>query len=274
MGFAVVPDVGHVKLQNSVTTVASKGGGLRFERDDGSNDVVVTGTIGRGSAPQRHDIAVHDPAMHFGRAFLYVLRHAGIEVGGGVARAGEAQRTGGEVLLRYGTPLSHVIPAMLKESLNTRAEMLAKHLGYATRNGGSFAGGAAAMRKALEGAGIDCGKLVFADGSGLSRANRMTARALQQTLVAVLRNPAGDAFRESLATPGDEGTLRRRLTNLEGRLFAKTGTLNGVSSLSGYVRTKSGHWIAFAILMNGSDPNARKLQDDTVELLASLDGEE
>jgi D-alanyl-D-alanine carboxypeptidase/D-alanyl-D-alanine-endopeptidase (penicillin-binding protein 4) len=270
---AVVPDVGHVTLRNGVTTAASKGGGLRFERDEGSNEISVTGTIARGSAPQRHDVAIHDPAMHFGRALLCALRNSGIEVSGTVVRASAEERKGGEVLLRYCTPLSLILPAMLKESINARAEMVAKHVGWVTGAGGTFAGAATAAKKALEGAGVDCTQLVLADGSGLSRRNRLTSRALHGVLVALARHPAGAEFRESLAEPGEEGTLRRRFTGLEDRLCAKTGTLNGVSALSGYVLTKSRRWVVFAILMNGYDPNVRKLQDSAVELLASIDGE-
>jgi D-alanyl-D-alanine carboxypeptidase/D-alanyl-D-alanine-endopeptidase (penicillin-binding protein 4) len=272
-GLAIVPDVGHARLRNGVTTAGTKPGGLRFERDEGANEISVTGTIGRGSAPQRHDVAIHDPAMHFGRALRLALRQAGIEADGDVARAGPDERKVGEVLIRYGTPIAHVLPAMLKESMNTRAEMLAKHVGYATGAGGTFAGAGAAVKKALEQAGVPSDDLVIADGSGLSRANRLTARSLHGVLVAVLAHPAGEQFRESLAEPGEEGTLRRRLAGLEGRVFAKTGTLNGVSALSGYVQARSGRWLAFAVLMNGTDPNMRKTQDAVVELLSSLAGE-
>lgn len=268
----VVPDVGYVAIKNSITT-AARGGGLRFEREEGSNDIAVSGTIARGSATQRHDVAIHDPAMHFGRALHAALRQSGVAVKGSVRRAKPEERSGGEILLRYGTPLSRILPAMLKESMNARAEMIAKHVGWAAGLGGSFAGGGAAMSKALQGAGIDTSKLILADGSGLSRKNRVTARALHQILVALAKHPAGDEFRECLAEPGEEGTLRRRFLGIEGRLFAKTGTLNGVSTLSGYVQTKTGKWIAFAILMNGADPNIRKMQDQAVELLASIDGE-
>jgi serine-type D-Ala-D-Ala carboxypeptidase/endopeptidase (penicillin-binding protein 4) len=269
---AVVPDVGHVKLNNGVVTGSGREGGLRFERADGSNDISVSGTIGRGSSAQRHDIAIHDPPMHFGRALKRALVLAGIAVDGSVRRAEEGERKGGEVLLRYGTPLARILPAMLKESLNARADMLAKHLGFATGNGGSFAGGALAMKKALEGAGIDASKLVLADGSGLSRKNRVTAMAVQQLLVALHQHASGEGFRESLAEPGEEGTLRRRFGGLEGRLFAKTGTLNGVKTLSGYVLTKSKKWIAFSILMNGAG-DVTKMQDQAVEALAGVDGE-
>jgi serine-type D-Ala-D-Ala carboxypeptidase/endopeptidase (penicillin-binding protein 4) len=270
---SVVPDVGHARLNNGVVTGAGREGGLRFERADGSNDLSVSGTIGRGSAPQRHDIAIHDPAIHFGRALKHALSVAGIAVEGTVRRAQPEERQGGEVLLRYGTPLARILPAILKESLNARAEMLCKHLGFTTGNGGSFAGGAVAIKKALEGAGIDSSKLVLADGSGLSRKNRVTAAALHSVLVALNQHPSGEEFRESLAEPGEEGTLRRRFLNLEGRLFAKTGTLNGVKSLSGYVLTKSKRWIAFSILMNGSAADVQKMQESAVEALAAVDGE-
>jgi serine-type D-Ala-D-Ala carboxypeptidase/endopeptidase (penicillin-binding protein 4) len=266
---SLVPDVGHVKLANGIGTSAGKEGGLRFERADGSNEISATGSIARGSGTQRHEIAIHDPAMNFGRALLHALKAAGIAVDGTVRRAAPEERKGGEVLLRYGTPLARILPAMLKESLNARAEMLFKHVGFATGNGGTFTGGATAVKSALAKAGIEASKLVLADGSGLSRKNRVTAGAIEQLLVALHQHPAGPEFRESLAEPGEEGTLRRRFLGLENRVFAKTGTLNGVSSLSGYVLTKGQKWIAFSILMNGTAGDIRKMQDNAVEMMAA-----
>ncbi len=273
---SVVPDVGHITLKNSLsTTDGKKPAGFRFDRDEGSNQVTAVGAVRRGGSTTSHFVAVHDPALHFGRGFRQALEHRGITVKGEVRRSKPEERTGGTVLIRYGTPLSRIFPYLLKESQNHRAEMVFKHLGFATGNTGSFAGGGAAVDRALEKIGVPREGLVVADGSGLSRKNRMTARALFGVLSEISKTDAGEAYRESLAEPGESGTLEKRLTALAGRLFAKTGTLNGVSTLSGYVLSAGGRWVAFAALMNGTENRAvmKKLQDEVVEALAAMNGD-
>jgi serine-type D-Ala-D-Ala carboxypeptidase/endopeptidase (penicillin-binding protein 4) len=89
------------------------------------------------------------------------------------------------------------------------------------------------------------------DGSGLSKENRLTAQAVTD-LLAVMYARHGDAFVETLSVAGQDGTLAKRMknTSAEGRVFGKTGYIAGTSTLSGYVRTKSGRMIAFSCLMN------------------------
>ncbi len=87
------------------------------------------------------------------------------------------------------------------------------------------------------------------------------------------KRPDAAAFRKSLAVWGQSGTLGKRSSKsvLARRVFAKTGYIKGVRSLSGYVRSKRGKWIAFSILMNKVPPGkgwrAKKLQQDICELL-------
>jgi D-alanyl-D-alanine carboxypeptidase/D-alanyl-D-alanine-endopeptidase (penicillin-binding protein 4) len=93
---------------------------------------------------------------------------------------------------------------------------------------------------------------VLDDGSGLSRENRLTAMAVTE-LLGLMDARHGEPWEETLAVAGRDGSLRRRMRGsvAEGRVFAKTGYIRGVSCLSGYVRARSGRRLAFSILMNG-----------------------
>jgi D-alanyl-D-alanine carboxypeptidase/D-alanyl-D-alanine-endopeptidase (penicillin-binding protein 4) len=90
------------------------------------------------------------------------------------------------------------------------------------------------------------------DGSGLSRTDLITPHDLVSLLAAMHRHPHGQDFRDSLAVAGVDGTLDRRMRGgaPQGRVFAKTGTLKQTNALAGYVKTRSGSWLAFSIFIN------------------------
>jgi D-alanyl-D-alanine carboxypeptidase/D-alanyl-D-alanine-endopeptidase (penicillin-binding protein 4) len=126
-------------------------------------------------------------------------------------------------------------------------------LGAVALGDGSFAGGCRALGDALaQLAGPLPDELAIADGSGLSRDNRVTAEFLVAVLEAMLRSAHGALFLDSLASGGVDGTLDRRFRDapLRGRVRAKTGTLDRVTALSGIVRDAGDRLQAFSILMN------------------------
>jgi D-alanyl-D-alanine carboxypeptidase/D-alanyl-D-alanine-endopeptidase (penicillin-binding protein 4) len=170
-------------------------------------------------------------------------------------------------------PLSEVVAGMLRESDNTAAELLTKELGVAKRRDGSTAAGTQAVVDALADAKLPTAGLRLGDGSGLE----VTNQASCALLAAALRMPdATGAPRLSplLAVAGRSGTLSLRLagTPLEGKLRAKTGSINGVTGLAGYLDGRRG--LSFAFLANGnfSDSAGRVLQDRLVALLAGYPG--
>jgi D-alanyl-D-alanine carboxypeptidase/D-alanyl-D-alanine-endopeptidase (penicillin-binding protein 4) len=115
--------------------------------------------------------------------------------------------------------------------------------------------------------------LVLADGSGYGKDNRLTAEALVGVLLAARRSPAWRAeFEASLARAAEDGSLRNRLPDLRGRVRAKTGTLNGVSSLAGYAVDRQRREIAFSILVNGGGASPDDVDRLLRSLLAAADG--
>ena len=140
------------------------------------------------------------------------------------------------------------------------AECLFKRIGD-----GTFPGGGKAVLAALKAMGVATNGVEPKDGSGLAHTNRLTARALFQCLFRYKDEPV---FVEALAS-GGTGTLRRRYRALGPRIRAKTGTIRGVTALSGYVTSALGERYVFVILANGrSVKNARGLQNRIVGILS------
>jgi D-alanyl-D-alanine carboxypeptidase/D-alanyl-D-alanine-endopeptidase (penicillin-binding protein 4) len=128
------------------------------------------------------------------------------------------------------------------------------------------------MKKLVDSIGLDPEKYSYADGSGVSRYNLVSAELLIELLIYMYNNPEFNRFYNSLAIAGVDGTLEKRMidTDAEGRVFAKTGTLNGVSALSGYVKTLNDHLLAFSILIQNFVEKtrvARNLQDEICNIL-------
>ncbi len=193
-----------------------------------------------------------------------------------------------------------VLAATLRPSDNLRSEELLATLAARPRGNGTLPGALARERSALRQGGVDLTGVHLADGSGLSRENRLTARALVDLLRAAhdLPYPTSppraelpaqtyrgrrNALAEALPQAGTGenvpehdgrgGTLARRLVGSGLDVRAKTGTLPGVSALAGYVTGASGHTLAFAVLMNGPGDapilTLRALQDEVVRAVAA-----
>jgi D-alanyl-D-alanine carboxypeptidase/D-alanyl-D-alanine-endopeptidase (penicillin-binding protein 4) len=150
--------------------------------------------------------------------------------------------------------MAEIIQGILEPSQNWMTEQLVRTLGSELRGEGSWSEGFRVQREFLTGyVGVDSLDLTFRDGSGLSAYNLVTPSALVRTLHFMRNTSGGARYRSALAKPGeDSGTLRSRLQELEGRVFAKTGTITHVNSLSGYLVTASGSEIIFSILSNNS----------------------
>jgi serine-type D-Ala-D-Ala carboxypeptidase/endopeptidase (penicillin-binding protein 4) len=142
---------------------------------------------------------------------------------------------------------------MNKVSDNLSAELILKTLGTTVPGApGSSQGGVFAANRFLSTLGIDTSRINITDGSGLSYHDLLTAEMICQLLEGMSRQAdLFPLFRQSLPIAGVDGTLRNRMkrTPAEGNLRAKTGTISGVSSLSGYVKTLDGETLAFSMTM-------------------------
>ena len=276
---SVIPDGVELLITNRCKTGGK--GQPTLHHKPGTLEYVVSGKCNRrwpfGA------VAFPDPEVLCGRALRSSLEKKGISVAGEV-RVDRIRLPGGDpplglyVIGRRRTPIADVLARAGKDSQNLFAECLLKRTGFAhaKRKGiadprGSWVSGATAVMETLRIAGIDTANLVVADGSGLSRKNRCTARQLAATLAWVHRRPEGALMRNSLSIAGVDGSLRTRLTDMPHRVYAKTGTMRGIRTLCGYISGDDGAGYAFAIMFNGyKGPSTpyREIQDRMCRILA------
>lgn len=225
------------------------------------------------------------PAVFAAQRLRAALRNAGIAITSSATGARTTPSSAARLAVVRSLPISALVRQMNKPSNNYLAEMLVKTLALpttaaddgptggevplGTRPATTNRGSAAAVRYAA-----DFGsRLSMVDGSGLSRSNTAAPREIVDLLRGMKRTVAFGDFRASLAIAGVDGTLagRMRGSAAQRRCQAKTGTLSGVSSLSGYCTSAGGDLIAFSILQNGVSPfSARSQQDRLTSLIAGL----
>ena len=208
----------------------------------------------------------HDPELVAARAMKAALRKRGVKVRGRVGHENLPDR------VLQTEPLADVasprVAALIEEtnvpSNNFFAEMLLKRLAAADGSRGTRVAGAADVERFAHSVGTD---IQAVDGSGLSRKNAVSPKEVVKLLVAMAHDrDSAEAFRNSLPIAGREGTVadRMRGTAAEGNCATKTGTLDGVSALSGYCDAGHGHLVAFSVLNNGVDINAAHVAQDRI----------
>ncbi len=212
-----------------------------------------------------------DPPVHAAQVLAALLVERGVSIGG--TGSGIAPLTAVPIAEVVSPALIEVITHVNSYSNNYGAEILLKHLGVANAGAGTTRAGADAVFEILERQGIDMTGAVIDDGSGLAETDKVTCRLLSDLL-----DDAGpeSAFAQTLSIGGERGSLFRRHdgTTADGHVFAKTGTLNGVTALSGYVEspTEDGSWITFTYIANGEfagiNEELKAVQEPFVEDLA------
>lgn len=212
-----------------------------------------------------------DPARAAGQAFRDALRRVGVKVSGKVKVSDLPRKLRKKRAIgTYESPtIAALVAATNKPSDNFFAEMLLKRLDATDGHQGTTKGGVRDVERYAKSVGS---KVSARDGSGLTASNRSSPRDVVRLLLAAHRDKklASPLF-NSLAIAGKDGTLDDRMegTAAAGRCRGKTGTISGVSSLSGYCKS-GGHLVAFSILMNGvSDlTGAHSIQDQMVVQIA------
>jgi D-alanyl-D-alanine carboxypeptidase/D-alanyl-D-alanine-endopeptidase (penicillin-binding protein 4) len=271
---SIDPDTDIVQTVPRARTVGKTGKvRIAVARPGGSDQVYVDGTVPARYFRYSVPLAIDDPPKFFGAALKSRLRAAGIELTGAVVERGVRPDNG---WMLVATTESDLIPTMSvsnKHSQSFYAEQIFKTLALEKSGQGTWEGALALSKQFLASIGLDPVRFDIHDGSGLSAANRVTAGDMVKFLRAMSRHPQGAVWRSTLAVSGDtEGSLRSRLMDsvAKGQVQAKTGTLNGVSTLAGYAQAGSGKTYAFAILLNGpgvSESRGHAYQDRLVRTL-------
>ena len=195
---------------------------------------------------------VEDPSLYAAQVFAAALVAAGIEVVGDPTY-GVAGGSGREITAVTSAPVREIVDRVLEVSDNEAAEVLAHHIGLATRGTGSFTDGVLGTMRTLRGLGVATAGIEIYDGSGLSRDNRITPEALLAVLrAAATGGPTLHAVIDALPVAGFTGSLSDRFDETfpeaRGLVRAKTGTLTGVSSLAGVAVDQQGHQLLFVLM--------------------------
>jgi serine-type D-Ala-D-Ala carboxypeptidase/endopeptidase (penicillin-binding protein 4) len=242
------PDGSRLLVDNKLVTVAESGAGtLRLKRLPGTSRVIVEGQIPAKAAPFVRTASVDNPTGFFVSAFRDALIAEGIEVRGDAIDIDEfldkPDLSGSRMVVSHRSPpLRQIAASMMRVSQNQYAEALLRAIGGREKASG-----------VLSAWGLANDSYVIADGSGLSRYNYVTSEALVRVLRHMRSDPKhAQAFGDSLPVAGRDGPLLRRLagTPAEGRVRAKTGTVDNVRAITGYVDTAGGESLLFAILAN------------------------
>ncbi|HEY3810320.1 MAG TPA: D-alanyl-D-alanine carboxypeptidase [Acidimicrobiales bacterium] len=214
--------------------------------NDGTAPAAPTPPPSGASASGLQAAASSNPAVRAATTFTGLLRGDGVHVVG-AATHGTAPAGASVLTTIASVPLATEVDNMLTVSDDTAAELFTKELGYQASGSGTTAAGAAAIRADLAADGLPLSGLVIHDGSGLDRGDRVTCNLLLADLEHM--GSTGPLAR-GLPIAGQTGTLRSRMvgTPAAGRVLAKTGTLDDVVALSGFVRPGSGVTIPGAVL--------------------------
>jgi len=247
-------------LDNRATT-GPPGAPRTFDlrREPGTNRVIAYGVFPLDADPRTEYFAVVDPAAWTGTVFREVLAAKGIVVEGPVVTVADpavsAVARGDTVALAAWTspPLAKVVETINGRSQNWHAEQLLKTLGKEVAGEGSWSAGLRVERETLASLGVDTTAFLLHDASGLASGNLVTPEALVDLLAAVRRRPWSETFVRSLPiAAGETGSLRRRFVNTvgAGRVRGKTGFIENVYALSGYLTTLDGRELAYSVIVN------------------------
>ncbi len=263
-----VPPVPIVRVDNAALTTSRRRGTRLFVGRTGDL-LTVRGSIDAGSGPFETWVTVPDPVLYFGLGLRAALAEEGVVVDGEIRPVPQLPGAWERVAV-HRSDLVTAITTTNKHSQNFYAETLSKLLGASRCGEGSWSAGARAIEELTTAMGALPGSVHLVDGSGMSRSNQATPRAITTLLRHMFFHPAGSVFVQSLPYGGEDmKSWKRRLAAppYRGNVFAKTGTLNGVSALSGYAKAVSGKSYAFSIVLEGSRIDAHGAQDRIVMAL-------
>ncbi|WP_081472463.1 D-alanyl-D-alanine carboxypeptidase/D-alanyl-D-alanine-endopeptidase [Ornithinibacillus scapharcae] len=244
---------------------------ITINRKHGSNIVFVEGTIPISSACTREWVAVWEPTHYVLSLFRDKLHKNGIKINGHLI---QGEKTNNSILLhqKNSMSLSRICIPFMKLSNNGHGEIIVKELGKVVKGEGSWESGLEVMNSTLETLGVDTSKLVIRDGSGISHVTLIPPDEISKFLYRIQEETWFPSFFHSLPVSGVPdrmvgGTLNDRLVDI--KVHAKTGTIMGVSTLSGYVTTVEGEELIFSIMLNNlmDEEEGPGIIDSIVEII-------
>jgi D-alanyl-D-alanine carboxypeptidase/D-alanyl-D-alanine-endopeptidase (penicillin-binding protein 4) len=279
------PETAFLTFMNRTKTVDRSGRpAISLYRPLGENVVYVSGQLPLGTN-QIDAVSVHNPALWFVTRLKQALEQRGVTVSGKPRAMNWLDREVNPLevtkLVEIGStespPLSELVGKMMKPSQNLYAQLLLLQVGARRQksedsNQTTEQAGIVELQRFATEAGIPRGGLWFDEGSGLSRRALVTPNAIVGLLEFMGRHRYAEVYRESLPVAGVDGTLRNRMkgTAAERNVRAKTGTIGGVNTLSGYVTTAAGERLAFSLMVNAYDSDGKNSPKNDLDSIAVM----
>ena len=297
------PATPYYAVENSlITSTAGDPTKPGVERSPGSLTVRIFGATPVGQQGLHTAMSIEDPAEYAARSLRAMLLARGVQISGKARAQHRPSVDTGDFLSLQQAPVtlhpitiqtvqsagagpnvlaSHISPPLgddlvvtNKVSQNLHAEITLRTLGKFESSDGSLLEGTRVVRQFLISAGVAPNDFVLFDGCGLSVQDLVTPRSFTTLLAYAARQPWGDAYRASLPVGGVDGSLSGRFkqASLDGKVFAKTGTLGEARALSGYLVAASGQTVAFSIMCTDHSPSAsadRTAMDKIVAAIAA-----
>jgi serine-type D-Ala-D-Ala carboxypeptidase/endopeptidase (penicillin-binding protein 4) len=253
------PENSYVDVVNQATTGASgtnqtvNASRTQYVKGDLGDTVLLRGSIPIGHSELRFYRNIVNPSLYTAHMFQTFWQRRGLKLDG-IIKEGVTPSNGQQVLQFESLPLWQVVWGMNKFSNNFVADQILKKVGAESWGApGTLDKGLTSMQDVLEDIGIPKKAYEIQDGSGLTRSTKVTARQVVHVLLSAHDDlSVAPEFMASFGIAGEDGTLRSRFqsSRLRTQLRAKTGSLDGVTSLAGFCPSKDGEPLAFAILLN------------------------
>lgn len=260
----------YFKVINKAKTKGTKRSlSLKRVYTNGENKIVISGTIPPNASEYSDYRSVENPTLYTLFSVREILRSLDVKISGAIKR-GEVPSSAKEIFTFHLRPLSKIIYDMNKHSNNFMAEMVLKSLGAEIIGPpGTTEKGTEVLKLFMSNAIGAHSNMNISDGSGLSKKNLLSADSIVRVLQFMNRQfSEGYEFITSLPIGGADGTLKNRFTDevMIREVRGKTGYLNGVSTLSGYMKNKNGERLGFSILINHSKCHIHDTQNIIDEL--------
>src|SRR5712692_6767479 len=297
---SITPFADYYRIDNRIiTTPAGTGRKIFINREPGATVLTLWGNMPLDDAGANEALAIEDPAEFAAGLFRQLLEKRGIVIygkqrtrhtelatlstfsvtamvpsrGGSDGQSRPLKTDQPITLASYESkPMLQDVRVINKVSQNLHAEILLRLLGRERGNAGTVEGGLEVLRGFLTQAGISNDQYVFYDGSGLSRQNLVTPHAIVQLLRYCSTQPWGAAYKTTFPVSGVDGSLSDRFNSprLKNRIVAKTGSLGGVKTLSGYATSDTGQAVVFSILSNNCNLPSKRVTDAIDQLVQAI----
>lgn len=276
--FIVVPHLSGLQISNEATTVAENAENtLEIQRINNTNQIVITGEIPEGETVKVW-VSHQDPTKNTLIFFKKLCEDTGIRFEQEQAiSSGMTPEQAKLIHTHASCSIAEMFSIFMKLSNNSIADIFLKTMGKQKHGIGDYEHGLQVVRAYLEKQHIDFATWQFADGSGLSHNNRLHSNGISELLYVLQKEPYFENFFDSLPVGGNTnrlvgGTLKDRFLEpeLQQRIFAKTGYIHEVNTLSGYVTGKSGRDYIFSVMLEGREEGIPFLDEGLKAMISVL----